>query len=116
MSSDTHLLPTCQKCKVRKVKYDRQAAKCSNCTRGNVACIIVDPITGEQYARDYIRRLEEQEAELKAKVGDERSERGETRDAPTVRSEIPVIDFEAQQERRPKFSTTMPEEIISLLL
>lgn len=69
MSSDTHLLPACQKCKLRKVRCDRSAPKCANCTKGNVACIIVDPVTGEQYARDYIRQLEEEEVRLREKVG-----------------------------------------------
>jgi hypothetical protein len=89
MSGDIHLLPACQKCKLRKVKCDRQAPKCAHCTKGNVACIIVDPVTGEQYARDYIRQLEEQEKELRAKVGERASEDEEAiaRDAATIRSE-----------------------------
>jgi hypothetical protein len=88
MSSDVQLLPACQKCKVRKVKCDRQAPKCSHCTKGNVACIIVDPVTGEQYARDYVRQLEEQEAELRAKVDERASQRGEARTVATIRSEV----------------------------
>jgi hypothetical protein len=91
MSNDVHLLPACQKCKLRKVKCDRQAPKCTSCTKGNVACIIVDPVTGEQYARDYIRQLEEKEAGLKAKVGERASERGEARPGPTTASEAPEI-------------------------
>jgi hypothetical protein len=89
MSVDLQLLPACQKCRVRKVKCDRQAPKCANCTKGNAACIIVDPATGEQYARDYIRQLEDQEAELKARLNLGLGERGETTDATTVRSEEP---------------------------
>jgi hypothetical protein len=61
-------LPACQKCKLRKVKCDRQAPKCTPCTKGNVACIIVDRITGEQYARDYIHRLEEKERHLRQRL------------------------------------------------
>jgi hypothetical protein len=63
-------LPACQKCKLRKIKCDRQAPKCSNCSKGNVSCIIIDPLTGEQYARDYIRHLEEQEQNLKQRLGE----------------------------------------------
>lgn len=70
MSHSTLSLPACQKCKIRKVRCDRQAPKCGNCTKGNAACVVVDPVTGEQYARDYIRALEEQEARLKEQVGD----------------------------------------------
>jgi hypothetical protein len=63
-------LPACQKCKLRKIKCDRQAPKCSNCTKASVACIIVDPITGEQHARDYIRQLEEKERILRQRLGE----------------------------------------------
>jgi hypothetical protein len=89
MSGDIHLLPACQKCKLRKVKCDRQAPKCAHCTKGNVACIIVDPVTGEQYARDYIRQLEEQEKELREKVGERGREDQEAvaRDPATIWSE-----------------------------
>ena len=62
-------LPACQKCRLRKVKCDRQAPKCTNCAKGSVACIVVDPITGEQYARDYIRQLEEKERDLTQRLG-----------------------------------------------
>lgn len=71
-------LPACQKCKLRKVRCDRQAPKCTSCTKGNVACIIVDPASGEQYARDYIRQLEVQEAELKARLDEKAAGRPET--------------------------------------
>ncbi|OAL44825.1 hypothetical protein IQ07DRAFT_636080 [Pyrenochaeta sp. DS3sAY3a] len=70
MSNETHTLPACQKCKIRKVRCDRQAPKCSNCTKGNSACIVIDPVTGEQYARDFIRQLEEHEARLIARAGE----------------------------------------------
>lgn len=62
-------LPACQKCRLRKVRCDRGSPKCSNCVRSKVACIIVDPETGEQYARDYLRQLEEEEAALSARLG-----------------------------------------------
>jgi hypothetical protein len=79
-------LPACQKCRLRKVKCDRQAPKCSHCTKGNVACIIVDPLTGEQYARDYIRQLEEKEQSLKQRLG-EADDRGAFTPALTERSD-----------------------------
>lgn len=61
-------LPACSKCRLRKVRCDRGSPKCSNCIKSKVACIIVDPETGEQYARDYLRQLEEQEVALSAKL------------------------------------------------
>jgi hypothetical protein len=77
-------LPACQKCKLRKVRCDRRAPKCTNCTRGAVACIIVDTVTGEQYARDYLWQLQEEEARLKEQL--ESSPAGAL-PAPTPRSE-----------------------------
>ena len=70
MEEREYQLPACQKCRLRKVKCDRQAPKCTNCRKGNAACIIVDAITGEQYARDYIRQLEEKELNLQRRLGD----------------------------------------------
>ncbi|KAJ4986211.1 Zn(II)2Cys6 transcription factor [Stagonosporopsis vannaccii] len=68
MSTESPQLPACAKCRLRKVRCDRQAPKCGNCTKGKVACIIVDIATGEQYARDYIQKLEEEEARLKLQL------------------------------------------------
>ncbi|USP82066.1 Zn(II)2Cys6 transcription factor [Curvularia clavata] len=61
-------LPACQKCKLRKVRCDRQAPKCTNCTKGGVACIIVDPESGEQYSRGFIAQLEEEEKSLNERL------------------------------------------------
>jgi hypothetical protein len=61
-------LPACRRCRVRKIKCNRGAPKCANCTSSNAACIIVDPITSEQYPRDYIRELEERERQLRANL------------------------------------------------
>lgn len=61
-------IPVCRRCRLRKIKCDRGVPKCSNCTKSSSACIIVDPITSEQYPRDYIRRLEDEERQLLAKL------------------------------------------------
>lgn len=76
MSSACAQLPACTKCRLRKVRCDRRAPKCGNCTKGNVTCIIVDNATGKQYARDYVRQLEDQEAQLKAQLDEVISHRG----------------------------------------
>jgi hypothetical protein len=83
MSTECSQLPACSKCRTRKVRCDRQAPKCGNCTKGNVACIIVDPVTGEQYARDFVYQLEQEEARLKAHFEHAMSQSG----AGTLRSE-----------------------------
>ncbi|KAK8055969.1 transcriptional regulatory protein [Apiospora rasikravindrae] len=62
------LLPACQRCKLRKIKCDRQAPKCSGCTKSKAACIIVDPVTSERYPRDFIHQLEVRAQELQAKA------------------------------------------------
>ncbi|KAK7970396.1 fungal-specific transcription factor domain-containing protein [Apiospora saccharicola] len=61
------LLPACQRCKLRKIKCDRQAPKCSSCTKSKAACIIIDPVTLERYPREFIHRLEVREQEMQAK-------------------------------------------------
>lgn len=72
LRSPTRLqLPACRNCRLRKVRCDRKSPKCSNCWKSKTACVIVDPETGEQYARDYLRQLEDEEAALKAKLGDD---------------------------------------------
>lgn len=77
-------LPACQKCKLRKVRCDRRAPKCGNCTKGNIACIIVDQVTGEQYARDFIRQLEERERHLRNRLGEHLSPDDGNTDTPSV--------------------------------
>ncbi|KAK8049874.1 hypothetical protein PG994_011604 [Apiospora phragmitis] len=67
-SSKHALLPACQRCKLRKIKCDRQAPKCSGCTKSKAACIIIDPVTSERYPREFIHRLEVRAQELQAKV------------------------------------------------
>ncbi|KAF3036895.1 hypothetical protein E8E12_001977 [Didymella heteroderae] len=83
MSTESSQLPACSKCRTRKVRCDRQAPKCGNCTKGNVACIIVDAVTGEQYARDFIHQLEQEEIRLKARFENGTSQAGTV----TLRSE-----------------------------
>ncbi|RMZ69240.1 Zn(II)2Cys6 transcription factor [Pyrenophora seminiperda CCB06] len=65
-------LPACQKCKLRKVRCDRQAPKCTNCTKEGVACIIIDPESGEQYSRGFIAQLEQEESSLNERLNESR--------------------------------------------
>ncbi|KAI6540156.1 hypothetical protein MCOR10_001023 [Pyricularia oryzae] len=62
------LLPACQRCKLRKIRCDRQAPKCSGCTKSQAACVVVDPITSERYHRSFIHELEERERELQGRI------------------------------------------------
>lgn len=62
------LLPACQRCKLRKIKCDRQAPKCSSCTKSKATCLVIDPVTSERYPRDFIHRLELREQDLQAKA------------------------------------------------
>ncbi|KAK5056527.1 hypothetical protein LTR84_012058 [Exophiala bonariae] len=52
-------LPACERCRIRKVKCDTYAPKCTGCMRGNAACIIVDPLTNERYTRDGLVQMEQ---------------------------------------------------------
>ncbi|TLD21359.1 hypothetical protein PspLS_09268 [Pyricularia sp. CBS 133598] len=62
------LLPACQRCKLRKIRCNRQAPKCSNCTKSQAACVVIDPITSERYHRPFIHQLEERERELQERI------------------------------------------------
>jgi hypothetical protein len=70
MSEEPQQIPTCQQCRLRKIRCDHAAPKCSACVKSSSACIIVDPMTKKQYTRDYIHDLECKEKDLKAKLDD----------------------------------------------
>lgn len=97
MAEEASQIPACQRCRLRKIKCDHAAPKCSGCTKASAACIIIDPFTQKQYTRDYIDELERKEKELlgKAQAGTARSatnatpnDQSETspRDAPSAES------------------------------
>jgi hypothetical protein len=97
MAEESSQIPACQRCRMRKIRCDHAAPKCSGCTKATAACIIIDPFTQKQYTRDYIHELERKEKELlgKARVGSERSVSNATpndqadtspRDAPSAES------------------------------
>jgi hypothetical protein len=75
MAEESSQIPACQRCRMRKIRCDHAAPKCSGCAKATAACIIIDPFTQKQYTRDYIHELERKEKELlgKARVGSERS-------------------------------------------
>jgi hypothetical protein len=68
MSEEPQQIPTCQQCRLRKIRCDHAAPKCSACVKSSSACIIVDPMTKKQYTRDYIHDLECKEKDLKARL------------------------------------------------
>jgi hypothetical protein len=96
MAEEGAQIPACQRCRLRKIKCDHAAPKCSGCTKATAACIIIDPFTQKQYTRDYIHELERKEKELlgKARPDSERSASNATpnevdtspRDAPSAES------------------------------
>jgi len=68
MAEEVSQIPACQRCRLRKIKCDHAAPKCSGCTKASAACIIIDPFTQKQYTRDYIGELEQKEKELLGKT------------------------------------------------
>jgi hypothetical protein len=70
MSEEPQQIPTCQQCRLRKIRCDHAAPKCGACVKSSSACIIVDPMTKKQYTRDYIHDLECKEKDLKARLDD----------------------------------------------
>ena len=72
MPEESHHIPACQRCRLRKIRCDHAPPKCSACTKSASACIIVDPTTQKQYTREYIEDLERKEDQLRAKLQDPR--------------------------------------------
>lgn len=95
MAEEGSQIPACQRCRMRKIRCDHAAPKCSGCAKASSACIIIDPFTQKQYTRDYIHELERKEKELLGKARSERSATNATpneqtdtspRDAPSAES------------------------------
>lgn len=68
MADEASHLPSCQRCKLRKIRCDHAAPKCSACLKAATTCVIVDPITLKQYTREYIHDLERKEKHLSEKA------------------------------------------------
>lgn len=68
MLREQQKLPACERCRVRKVKCDKNAPKCTACTRNNVACVIVDFVTGSRYSRENVAELERRLEALEARA------------------------------------------------
>ncbi|KAI9158632.1 Positive regulator of purine utilization [Paramyrothecium foliicola] len=89
---------------MRKIKCNRAAPKCANCTSSNTSCIIVDPITSEQYPRDYIRELEEKEQQLRTSLDTSPSHAGALN---TIES-----DQDTPNSLAPTISTSRPTAFV----
>ncbi|KAL3298826.1 transcription activator protein acu-15 [Colletotrichum asianum] len=49
----------CTFCKERRLRCDGQSPKCGHCLESEQDCVVVDPETGQQRPRDYLKSLEE---------------------------------------------------------
>lgn len=61
-------LPACEKCRLRKIRCDNLAPKCTPCQRRSVACIIIDSSTQKQYTRQNVQELEDRLKHLEAQT------------------------------------------------
>lgn len=59
-------LPACEKCRLRKIRCDNLAPKCTPCGRRNLACVIVDPSTQQRYSRQNVQELVDRLRHLEA--------------------------------------------------
>jgi hypothetical protein len=84
MAEEASQIPACQRCRLRKIRCDHAAPKCSGCSKACAACIIIDPITHKQYTREYIHELERKERSLSEQIrkSTERQEPGTVRSVP----------------------------------
>lgn len=53
------LITACLRCRLKKIKCDRKFPSCSNCEKSKVECVIIDPASGEKFARVDIFNLQE---------------------------------------------------------
>ncbi|KAK6419638.1 hypothetical protein LTR81_007183 [Elasticomyces elasticus] len=67
--ADYGQLQACKRCRVRKIKCDKLAPRCSPCGKANAACVVVDGATQVEYSRESIAQLEAQEKALRAACG-----------------------------------------------
>lgn len=55
----TSKIPTCQRCKLKKIKCDENSPQCSNCQRTGGDCTVYDPILKREVSRVHTLELEE---------------------------------------------------------
>lgn len=58
----------CQRCRLRKIRCDRQLPRCTHCEHANTECCTADISSGQKVPVDYIPRLEMRVLELEKKL------------------------------------------------
>lgn len=63
-SSSAHLLSSklksaCKRCRIKKIKCDKEFPSCRKCAKLGEPCVSVDPATGEDIPRSYVLYLED---------------------------------------------------------
>lgn len=58
----------CQRCRLRKIRCDRQLPRCTHCEHANTECCTADISSGQKVPVDYIPRLEMRVFELEKKL------------------------------------------------
>jgi hypothetical protein len=94
MAEEVSQIPACQRCRLRKIRCDHAAPKCSGCSKASAACIIIDPITQKQYTREYIHDLERKEKLLSEQIRNsaERQTPGAARSLPGTQDDTSPRD------------------------
>lgn len=71
----SRLVTACLRCRLKRIKCDRQFPKCSKCAKTGSECVTVDPSTGEQISRVSMHTLEEKLKQVTAELNALKRER-----------------------------------------
>lgn len=64
----TKPIAVCQRCRVKKMKCDRQLPLCLRCAKAGVPCLSIDAVTGQEIPRSYLYHLEQKVLQLEQTV------------------------------------------------
>jgi hypothetical protein len=84
-------IPTCQRCKIKKIKCDDNCPQCSRCAKNGEDCTIYDPILKREVLRVHSLELEQRIRELELKLSQNGIEIGS-------KNHIPAISIDNQIE------------------
>ncbi|KUJ16401.1 uncharacterized protein LY89DRAFT_734497 [Mollisia scopiformis] len=74
LDSGRALLPTCNRCRTRRIKCDGTLPACANCAKINFSCQFVDSVLQETIPRSYIKNLYDRIDELNSLLSMQKSQ------------------------------------------
>ncbi|KAF4433368.1 Positive regulator of purine utilization [Colletotrichum fructicola] len=88
----------CTFCKERRLRCDGQSPKCGHCVGSEQDCVVVDPETGQQRPRDYLKSLEERVAYLEGLLNASGSSAAHNENNPSQQPQAQIRSFDTKWE------------------